>query len=98
MNTDETRKDAHNLHDLEWYRSRLYAALGEIDRLEKIEVWGLRAVKWLNEKDNEIAKVEQRTKEACKAACEQKIEKVRGSPGLYLYEIEQAIDSVGGIE
>ncbi len=71
MNTDETRKDAHNLHDLEWYRSRLYEALGEIDRLEKYGRWkqgydqGWKD-KIRHEKLNptEATQIEQRTKGA----------------------------------
>ena len=42
------------------------------------------------------AEIEQRTKDACKEACKQKIEQQDTPDGLYLYEIEQAIDSVGG--
>ncbi len=37
--------------------------------------------------------IERRTKEACKKACKQKIEQQESPDGLYLYEIEQAIDS-----
>ncbi len=64
MNTDEIREEVKEKAHYMSY-SYLLQALDEIDRLEKIEVWSLKAVKWLNEKDNEIAKIEQRTKEAC---------------------------------
>ena len=38
-------------------------------------------------------KTVQHTKEMCKKACKQKIEQQESPDGLYLYEIEQAIDS-----
>ncbi len=36
----------------------------------------------------------ERTKEACKKACKEKAEKQESPDGLYLYELEQAIDEV----
>ena len=73
--------------------------LNEIDRLKKIEAWSLKSVKWLNEKDNEIAKIEQHTKEAIKLALASEVRPVKDYP-IYKEWIPferaiHAIDSAG---
>ena len=91
MNTDEVRDLLPDLTD-SGLEVQLRETLDEIDRLVKAPLLS----------DNEFnetqikREVEQGTKEACKEACRQKVEKQSSPDGLYLYEIEQIIDSAGG--
>ena len=94
MNTDKVRDLLPDLTD-SGLEVQLREALDEIDRLEKIEAWSLKAVKWLNEKDNEIAKIEQRTKEACKKAIKGTLYHYLSSE-ILLDDALKAIDSVEG--
>ncbi len=91
FNTDEIREElASDVWGARELQSQLRNALNEIDRLEE-EQGKVRSEleKW------HVGQIEQRTKDACKEACRQKVEKQSSPDGLYLYEIEQAVDSVG---
>ncbi len=63
--------------------------------IDKEKGWLIDQLKECREEIDRLEKIEQRTKEACKEACRQKVKTKHPPDGLYLYEIEQAIDSVG---
>ncbi len=106
INTDETRvlrdyiEEHEKCYDAELFFIKrgekiidgLDNALDEIDRLKEIETWSLKAVKWLNEKDHEMGKTEQRTKEGVWENIQARFHK---NDFATLNKIKQAIDSVG---
>ena len=98
INTDETREQIDEKWKqgaVAWFRTELRQALDEIDRLRR-EQGKVRSelAKW------QVEQIEQRTKEACKAALwEVKTHKPIVGFGAYLIRRDhalQAIDSAGG--
>ncbi len=91
-------QDEFSKESIEWLIDQLKECREEIIITKLIETrlrksWKEDTESATKRGDHKCAQIEQRTKEACMEACRQKVVKQIETDGLYLYEIQQAIDS-----